>query len=245
LESLTCRLLPFATSDGAHNMAADEALLESAVAGQASLRFYCWSEPTLSLGYFQPVARRDDDQRLAKLPFVRRPTGGEAIVHHFELTYALTLPAGQSWQGTEPWMQRMHRIIAAALAGLGVEAQLCQQCEAPAAPGTLCFLHVLPCDVVIGASKVVGSAQRRRHGALLQHGSILLTTSTFAPLLPGIRELSGQSLSAPVVRDAALAEFARRSGWQLAESDWTEAEKKRVRELMTTRYSQDSWNRKR
>ena len=73
---LSIRLLPFATADGAHNMAADEVLLESAVAGVASLRFYTWTPATVSLGYFQPVRVRDDDARLAALPFVRRPSGG-------------------------------------------------------------------------------------------------------------------------------------------------------------------------
>ena len=93
------RVLPFATADGAHNMAADEVLLESAVAGTGSLRFYGWSEATLSLGYFQPHRIRGSDEWLAKLPFVRRPTGGEALVHHHELTYALGLPTSLVRQG--------------------------------------------------------------------------------------------------------------------------------------------------
>jgi len=66
-----CRLLPHVAADGPHNMAADEVLLESAAAGVASLRFYDWSEPTVSLGYFQPRGAR-----LAGLPYVRRPSGG-------------------------------------------------------------------------------------------------------------------------------------------------------------------------
>src|SRR5947209_7466749 len=70
----TVRLLPFAAADGPRNMAADEVLLEAAVGGGASLRFYGWSEPTLSLGYFQPQSVRLSDPRLAGLPWVRRPT---------------------------------------------------------------------------------------------------------------------------------------------------------------------------
>ena len=87
------RLLPFAEAGGAHNMAADETLLEAAGAGQASLRFYGWSAPTVSLGYFQPHNVHISDPLLANLPYVRRPTGGATLVHHHEMTYALALPA--------------------------------------------------------------------------------------------------------------------------------------------------------
>src|SRR6516162_5517447 len=94
-----CRLLPYAVADGPHNMAADEVLLDAACAGLASLRFYGWFEPTVSLGYFQPHAAR-----LPGLPYVRRPSGGLMLVHHHEITYALALPAGAPWQGGESWL---------------------------------------------------------------------------------------------------------------------------------------------
>lgn len=245
METLTCRLLPFATADGQHNMAADEALLDSAVGGTASLRFYGWSEPTVSLGYFQPHALLEKDKRLSRLPFVRRPSGGDAILHHFELTYALALPAGKRWCGPQPWLPRMHGIITDGLAGCDVTAQLCTEPTAEKFQGLLCFQHVIAGDVVIGGSKVVGSAQRRRKGATLQHGSILLTVSAFAPLLPGIRELSGHSLAAPPIRVAVTAAFAANTGWDVQPSDWTDDEKRRIRELTLTRYTQDAWNRKR
>jgi lipoate-protein ligase A len=245
VESLTCRLLPDATADGPRNMAADEAMLESARGGSAALRFYGWSEPTASLGYFQPVAARDNDRRLAKLPFVRRPTGGSAIVHHFELTYAFALPPGLLWQGREPWLPRMHGIIAKALVSLGVPAQL--HCATESGPGRtpLCFQCLLAGDVVLGESKIVGSAQRRTRGALLQHGSILLMVSSFAPLLAGIHELSGHSLTAPPIREAIVTEFTCQTGWCLEPADWTDAERRRMKELILTKYTHDTWNRKR
>ena len=71
-------------------MALDEVLLEGAILGEASLRFYQWREPTVSLGYFQPYAAAAG---LAGLPLVRRPTGGDLLVHHHELTYTLALAA--------------------------------------------------------------------------------------------------------------------------------------------------------
>jgi lipoate-protein ligase A len=226
-------------------MAADETLLESALAGVASLRFYDWSEPTLSIGYFQPAAARDGDRRLARLPLVRRPTGGHALVHHYELTYALALPADAGWQAGEPWATRMHGIIAAALDGLGVATKPDRTCPPAPFTGTLCFKHHTPGDLVIGSSKVVGSAQRRRRGALLQHGAVLLMVSPFAPNLAGLKELTNLALSAPVVREAVAAEFVRRTSRELQPGDWTEAEMRRIKELTAGRYSQDSWNRKR
>src|SRR5436190_6027688 len=97
-----CRLLPTVGRSGSANMALDEALLRSALERRvAGLRFYTWSEPTLSLGYFQAHAERRIDPLLADVAYVRRPTGGAAILHHRELTYALALPAGTPWHTEE------------------------------------------------------------------------------------------------------------------------------------------------
>src|SRR5689334_22732481 len=105
-EMETVRLFRFALADGPTNMAVDETLLEAAAAGTASLRFYGWSAATLSLGYFQRAA-----DRLVALPWVRRPSGGGAIVHHLEVTYCLALPAGRPWQSGESWLPRVHTLI--------------------------------------------------------------------------------------------------------------------------------------
>src|SRR2546429_99084 len=97
-----CRVLPFESAAGAWQMAADEALLESAsLSNVASFRAYAWTEATLSLGYFQPSALRLTDPLLAPLPYVRRASGGATLVHHREVTYALALPAGAPWQTRE------------------------------------------------------------------------------------------------------------------------------------------------
>ena len=240
-----CRLLPFAVTDGPQQMAADEALLESAARGVASLRFYGWPEATVSLGYFQPERLRRADARLAPLPYVRRPSGGATLVHHHEVTYALSLPPGAPWQGSEPWLVRMHRVIADALADLGVSARL----HAPAGDepfqGFLCFRHFTAGDLLIGPGKVVGSAQRRQRGALVQHGGILLAQSPHTPSLPGIRELSGRSLTREEVCAAVLRRLGEQTGWQMVNGNWDEAERHRVEELAATKYGQDWWNRKR
>jgi lipoate-protein ligase A len=237
------RVLPFATADGAHNMAADEVLLESAVAGAGSLRFYGWTEATLSLGYFQPHRIRGSDERLAKLPLIRRPTGGGALVHHHELTYALSLPASLVKQQHQSWLGRMHTIIAGALASLGVSTATVA--EERKAFGLLCFHHFTPGDLVVNAAKVVGSVQRKQRGALLQHGAILLATSSHAPALPGIRELTGRKLTPGEVIPILERELAAQTGWLLIAGDWTARERQRMEELVQIKYGQPSWNQKR
>lgn len=245
-EPSVCRLLPYAVTDGPSNMAVDEAMLESAAAGRALLRFYGWSEATLSLGYFQKEQIRLNDDRLAQLPWVRRPTGGATLVHHHELTYALALPPGQPWQGQEPWLCHMHRIITIALHRLGVNATGCPTAEKQAVPGTvLCFQQCSPGDVVIGTSKVVGSAQRKHRGALLQHGSILLASSNFTPQLKGVFEHTGHVPPDRDIQQMIVREFSEQTHWTVEQADWTDAERSRIAELTTDKYTQDSWNRKR
>ncbi len=241
----TCRLLPYAVAAGPHNMAADEALLESAAAGVASLRFYGWHEPTVSLGYFQPERLRRADPLLANLPFVRRPSGGSALVHDREVTYTLALPAGAPWQGSVSWLERMHALIAAALERLHVDARAHVPVGDDRFTGVLCFHHFTQGDLLIGPAKVAGSAQRRQRGALLQHGAILLAQSPFTPSLPGIAELAGRALGSDEVQAAVAGEFIRDTGWELTAADWTDRERQRTEDLTAGKYARDSWNCKR
>ena len=150
------RLLPLERAAGPHLMAGDEVLLEAAVAGTASLRFYTWSQPTLSLGYFQSATRRLENPRLAALSYVRRLSGGDALVHHHELTYCLALPADKNWQGAEPWPSRMHRIIVTALEQLGVPATRACQVAAPAFTGGSGPMGVRAGEAATGAMKGQG-----------------------------------------------------------------------------------------
>jgi lipoate-protein ligase A len=248
VDALSCRLLPYAEADGPANMAADEAMLESAAGGVASIRFYGWSEPTLSLGYFQPEQLRRRDDALARLPYVRRPTGGATLVHHRELTYALALPAGPPWQAARApassWLLRMHAVIATALRAFGVEAATASG-QQPAAADVLCFQQHTAGDLLVGTAKVVGSAQRRHRGALLQHGAILLAGSPHTPCLPGIGDLTGRRPAKPELAAVVAEAFTRRTGWALARGDWTPAEIRRRAVLAGAKYSQWSWNGKR
>jgi len=238
------RLLPYQVAAGPWNMAADEALLESAAQGVASLRFYGWTEPTLSLGYFQQHALARAYPGLGELAWLRRPSGGLALVHHRELTYTLALPPGSFWQPSgESWLLRMHQIIREVLSQQGLGSRLC---ETPVRRGeVLCFLHHTPGDLVLGESKVVGSAQRKQMGALLQHGSILLHQSPHTPELPGIADLSGRDLAAEELTSALTGALARWIGCRLMAGKWSSEEGRRIGELLESRYQTAQWNERR
>lgn len=239
------RLLPFAPADGPTNMAADESLLETAAeAGTASLRFYTWTEPTLSLGYFQPAGVVHSFHE--RIPWVRRATGGAAILHHHELTYALALPAGRQWAARESWVCRFHHLLRDVLADSGVRAHVVLCGEEKKLGEVLCFLHQTPGDLLIGGSKVAGSAQRKRKGALLQHGSLLLSRSEFAPQLPGINDAAGRELFTSGQLAELLADrFAADTGWEVVPGGWTDEETSRTAALRAERYAADEWNAKR
>lgn len=173
------RLILAGAAGGAANMAADSALLESLKERPLpTLRLYGWEPPCLSLGYFQrPEDVCDMDfVRAQGLGLARRPTGGGAILHHLEMTLALALPAGHPAAGGT--LQESYARLA------GPVRDLCQSLGAPCAlrgaeagPArheANCFAGSAATDLVAGADKLFGSAQRRKPWGLLFHGSLLL-----------------------------------------------------------------------
>lgn len=195
---MICRVLPHIIAAGPANMALDEALLDCVSdenPGEAVFRTYGWSEPTLSLGYFQSIAEVRAGSRWAGAALVRRPTGGGAIWHEHEVTYALVLPRTHPLgRRAADLYQAVHGAIAALLMEVGAAAR---RRGSPEIPGTeknshrpfLCFTDHDPEDIVVDGIKLVGSAQRRRPGAILQHGSVLLARAEATPELPGLAEL--------------------------------------------------------
>lgn len=240
------RLLPAANWDGAANMAADEVMLEVAIAGTASFRLYTWNVPTVSLGYFQPARERESQANLSSLPFVRRSSGGAMLIHHHELTYALALPAGPDWQPRgRSWICQMHEAIAHALQSRRVDARLVDCDEERKLGQTFCFLHQTPGDLLIEGHKVAGSAQRKSRGALLQHGGMLLRRSMHAPALAGISDLAGIELSARDFQSDVTESVQHCFGWKLQAADWSSSEMNRLQELAQKKYAGESWNLKR
>jgi lipoyl(octanoyl) transferase len=193
----SCRLLLDPPGPGAWNMAVDELLLDAAAAHeQACWRFYGWSEPVLSLGYFQDCAGRSGHAPSGRCPVVRRLTGGGAIVHDAELTYSVAVPSRHPLAHRRDLLyQTVHNCLVGALADLGVTANVLlshRERSPQSSEPFLCFQRRTAGDVLLGETKIAGSAQRRRRGAVLQHGSLLLRRSPAAPELPGLEDLSGK-----------------------------------------------------
>ena len=109
----------------------------------------------------------------------------------------------------------------------------------------LCFQRRSTGDVVVGSYKVCGSAQRRHHQSMLQHGSVLLARSVHAPELPGLEDLHGAAIAVDELREAWLAELVKRLGFALVPGELTESERQAAERVMFERYAADSWNRKR
>jgi len=155
-------------------MAADQALLETVLAGgPAALRLYRWVPPALSLGRFQPDDDVDLDAcRRVGVEGVRRPTGGQGLLHGGDLTYAVAMPRPVGGAGgVDAVYSLLAGALIAGLARVGVHAAIARH-DGPAGP--VCFAGQQGADLRVGNRKVCGSAQVRRDDAVLQHGSILL-----------------------------------------------------------------------
>lgn len=163
-------------------MAADLACLdEVALGGLPVLRLYTWTTPALSLGRFQPETDVDLAAcRTRGVEVVRRPTGGRALLHGADLTYAVALPRPG---GAAGHVDALYRTLAAALiaglAELGVHAELGGN-RGPSGP--VCFATVQGADLRVGERKLCGSAQVQRGSLVLQHGSLLLDRMPFDEL---------------------------------------------------------------
>ncbi len=190
---MTAAVLPVwwdPAGDGPGNMAADELLADEAERrGGPVVRIYGWTTTTVSLGAFQPLAEAEACPAIAGLPLVRRPSGGGAIIHGSDLTYAAAVPKGHPWGSTpQALYDAMHEAMATVLGQMGVAARLHVPTDAdPPADAFLCFARRSAGDLVTpphgspasgGDAKIMGSAQRRLGTAVLQHGSLLLATNT-------------------------------------------------------------------
>ena len=195
---------------GRFNMAMDAAMLELGATRDVSvIRIYRWCEPTVSVGYFQGSSDQQQSP-FPGLPTVRRLSGGGAILHDLEITYSCTLPANHPVrQDPSALYGIIHRSLIKLLRDCGAECMLRSDFDAnqlaklrdelasgnknthPTVEPFLCFLRSNPNDIVHESGiKIVGSAQRRRKGITLQHGSILLSASEVCPSVKGIRQLT-------------------------------------------------------
>ncbi|MCH7988607.1 MAG: lipoate--protein ligase family protein, partial [Planctomycetes bacterium] len=199
---------------------------------------------TVSLGYFQEAEAADRNPEFAKLPKVRRLSGGGAILHHHELTYSLSLPA------THPLAMEPHRLyeeahkqILTVLKRFGICAQLrgtdLNENDEP----FLCFGRKDPRDIIYRGHKILGSAQRRRRGAVLQHGSLLLKRSAFASAFPGIDDLCGKNHCDGRLAPELAAELGVLISSNCVDFSISHVDRIRIVQLQNQRYRSLHWNR--
>lgn len=213
----------------AWNMAVDEALLEAIPRlGKPVLRFYGWTEPAASFGYFQ---RYSDVERLTPLrPLVRRPTGGGIVPHDADWTYSAAFPTAHEWYSLAAIesYRRIHEWIRSAFARLNTSVELAPCCLS-SGPGQ-CFAGYEKFDVLWRGRKIAGAAQRRRKDGLLIQGSVQ----------PPIPTLTRQDWEHAMKESAQIEQGVR---WE----DWKPdaALESRAKELSRQKYERDDYNRKR
>jgi lipoyl(octanoyl) transferase len=263
------RLLPFRKADAAENMAVDEAVFRESIRKKVppTLRFYGWLTPVVSIGYFQDVRREIDIEGCRRLGIglIRRPTGGKAVLHDRELTYAVIASPDESH--FPPDILRTYRVIsnclAKGLSGIGIRAELKAEGRPSAeeALRTSCFSTPSRYELLVNGKKLCGSSQMRSHGAFLQHGALLMAfdpLSTCAVMLPhreperqaarlrdsvtAIGELTGGSMDEPGLSRALREGFEQELGIRFEEGGLTPEEEALSAELMM-KYRSDSWNR--
>lgn len=258
---------------GAHNMAVDEALAEAAAREESppTLRFYRWERPTLSLGRLQPTAHVDEEALShAGVDLVRRATGGRAILHYEELTYAVAAPVDEP-RMSGAIMDVYLRISEGLVSGLNSLGLGAINAEGSARAGRnvspACFEIPSAYEIVIHGRKLIGSAQSRRGGHVLQHGSMPLTGSVsrivdylslgqeerdaLRTRLDGVsitfsqaRELSRLPDDPPTfeaIAHALAMGMARRMNLSFTSGTLLPQESRRASELIRTRYAHPDW----
>jgi lipoyl(octanoyl) transferase len=165
--------------EAAFNMALDEALLEAvSCLGRPVLRFYGWTEPAATFGYFQKYS---DVERATPLrPLIRRPTGGGIVPHDADWTYSLVFPPGHEWHllKAEESYWRVHDWLRLAFAELKIETELAPSAKKSAirnpqsAIPSACFSGHEKSDLLWHGRKIAGAAQRRNKLGLLIQGSV-------------------------------------------------------------------------
>ena len=258
----TWRLIRSRPTDGAMNMAIDEAILRAVARGEVppALRLYSWEPPCLSLGRGQPV---EDVDRAALeaggYDLVRRPTGGRAILHIDELTYSVIVPHGdprvtgsvvESYRGLGSGLMRAMEL-------LGVPNLVAdQRAENRRDEGPVCFEVPSDYEITAGGRKLVGSAQMRARGVVLQHGTVPLhgdiaricSVLIQHPDPAGVRARAttverarGLPVSWEDAAEAMAQGFSEMLNLQLAPADLTAGERAAARELRDEKYATREW----
>ncbi|WP_029099440.1 lipoate--protein ligase family protein [Brevibacillus thermoruber] len=259
----------------AMNMAVDEAILQLHSEGKVppTVRFYTWNPATLSIGYFQKAAKEINLEALRErgLGFVRRPTGGRAVLHDQELTYSVVV--SESHPKMPSSVTEAYKVISMGLLHgfqrLGLRAEMVslateEEKEKYSSPGSsACFDSPSWYELVVEGKKVAGSAQTRQKGVILQHGSILLEMDvellfsllnfpservkqrmmeSFRQKAVTINEVNPRPIGLQEAVEAFRNGFASGLEVELVPGELTPEETALAEELVRTRYAADEWN---
>lgn len=256
------RLLIDPDGDGATNMATDEALLDAYLSPQGraappTLRLYGWSPATLSLGKGQVARGSHDPAYLAAqgLGLVRRPTGGQAVLHERERTYCLVgrLDRPPFDAGVLATYESIADALRGGLESLGIETSTAPQLPERASDrGPVCFNVASSHELLHRGRKLVGSAQMRRRQAFLQHGSIPLRANAQrlsaaigsqadASRIAGLSDALGYEPPIAALDKALIAGFERRFGIELVPGGQTPWERQHIEGLRCWKYLSTCW----
>jgi len=270
------RLLDTGLHPGAWNMAVDEAILKACRRGEVppTLRFYGWQPHAVSLGYFQHGEREIDFAACQKagLDLVRRLTGGRAVLHSRELTYSLVVREdypGLPLSITASYCYLSQGLLKG-LTHLGLQAALTVPSAAYARKLThpdsaACFDAPSYYELTVNGKKLIGSAQVRKYGYVLQHGSLLLDADpgeivrvlrltpsaqeTLRQLLQAhalnLHQALGRPVSYEEAREAMALGFAEALKLKLKPAELTEAEQEDAKQLAVETYGSAAWTKRR
>jgi len=263
------RLIQDGPHSAPHNMGIDEAILESVASREQAptLRFYAWQPPSISIGYAQSAADFDEARiASAGLGFVRRPSGGRGVLHRHEVTYCICCP-DDDWRVAGGVTQSYHRLSEGFLTGLrrlGLDGAMASGAEHEKVASAACFNAPSRYELTATGRKLVGSAQWRSGGGVLQHGSVpldgdvaeivdyLALSETERARARNVLLRHAGTVAQAVGRPVSFTEVAAAIAAGLAECldiEWSEAclsvaETARAESLAANKYSTDGWNRR-
>ncbi|MFP3852914.1 MAG: biotin/lipoate A/B protein ligase family protein [Anaerolineales bacterium] len=270
--STTLRFIRSPAAPGAWNMAVDEAVLEALEQDHSppTLRLYRWQPAALSLGFSQPFDDCDPSA-LARNGWdvVRRPTGGRAILHTDELTYAIVLPLSHPLAagGVLPSYQKLSRGLRHGLRELGLDVEVKSQKAAQTIDlsNPVCFEVPSAYELTVQGKKLIGSAQVRRKKSLLQHGSLPLegdlgricdvlhfeseteqehARTRLRARAGTLETLTGRTISWQQASEALVRGFSLAFEMQFEPGSLTPTEQEHAEKLMVNRYQQGAWTQR-
>ncbi|MBW2988754.1 lipoate--protein ligase family protein [Candidatus Woesearchaeota archaeon] len=250
------RLIDTGYNTPSMNMAIDEALLSSKL---PVLRFYRWSPPGLSIGHFQPISSFDlEALKKNNISMVRRMTGGNAVLHDDELTYSFITEESRMPKGIVESYREISRALLHGLKALGLDAVMNEDVE-KGEKSQVCFNDPSWYEILVDGKKIVGSAQKRVGGKLLQHGAVLIGIdirkycSLFKSFSPGLLKKAASRMTSindglqekvdyEKVRQSMVEGFKKVHNIEFIEDSLAKKELESAEALEKKKYSSEGWN---